>query len=204
LMVAAEQELFREGVKSVLAQIDWIDLVGEAGDEYTLIDLLQGITTDAVILDCGISNGVDIHVVERVREMVPGVKVLVLAANPDHLDGSVRKAIELGCHGFLLKNIGGDELVRALGMVAEGHHYIQGELIPRLVHRADGPQARLSHADLMVLQHVAKGLGNGEIATLIGVSETTLKSRLRFIYAELDASTRVEAVATALRGGLIE
>jgi DNA-binding NarL/FixJ family response regulator len=203
LIVADHEELFREGVKGVLSGYDWVDVVGEAGDPDTLSDLLGRVTTDAIVLDTGISNGVDIDVVERVRETTPEVMVVVLIS-PDHLDGQVRKTLELGCQGCLLKNASSEELVAALRTISEGHHYIQGELIPRLVDTEGHRRARLSPQHLAILQYLADGVGNREIANAIGVSETTLKSQLRLIYAELGVSSRVEAVATVLREGLID
>jgi DNA-binding NarL/FixJ family response regulator len=203
LIVADEQELFREGVKGVLSQHDWVDVVGEAGDADALSDLLHRVTTDAVVLDLGISDGVDIDVVTQVRSTIPGVMVVALIS-PDHVDGRVRKTLELGCQGCLLKNTSSEELVAALRTVSEGHHYIQGQLIPRLVDSENQRRDRLSPQHLTVLQYLAEGVGNREIATVVGVSETTLKSQLRLIYSELGVTSRVEAVATGLREGMIK
>jgi DNA-binding NarL/FixJ family response regulator len=205
LILADGQELFREGVKRVLSQCDYVEVVGEAGDADALIDLLQRVTAEAVMVDLGMSAGDDAGLVERVLETFPGVMMVVLARPADHLNGRVRKAIELGSQGCLLKNTSSEELVTALRIVAEGHYYIQGQLLPMLVNGGrEGHRDRLSPRHLTILQYVADGLSNQEIATLVGVSETTLKSRLRVIYGELDAATRVEAVATALREGLVD
>jgi DNA-binding NarL/FixJ family response regulator len=204
LIVADGQELFREGVKRVLSQCDCVEVVGEVGDGDALIDLLQRVSADAVMVDLGMTDGEDTGVVERVLETFPGMMMVVLA-RPYHLNGQVSKAIELGSRGCLLRDTSSEELVTALRTVAEGHYYIQGQLLPILVnHGREGHQDRLSRRHLTILQHLAGALSNREIAALVGVSETTLKSQLRVIYAELDASTRVEAVATALREGLVE
>jgi DNA-binding NarL/FixJ family response regulator len=202
LILADDQELFREGVKKVLSQCDWVDVVGEAADEAGLSGLLDWVNTDAVMLDPAISDSADMGVIERLQRVNPDVIIVVLG-NPDRVDEHVGRAIELGCQGYLLKNLHSEELVAALNAVAEGHHYIQEQLIPRLfdARRRDD---RLSPTHLTTLQHLADGLSNREIASLIGVSETTLKSHLRLIYAQLNASTRVEAVATAFRRHLVE
>ncbi len=119
----------------------------------------------------------------------------------------VRRAIELGASGYLLKNTGRAELVRALDTVAEGGAYLQGEVVGPLVTTIGNPdsgESKLSPREAQVLQLVANGFENKQVATELGISEATVKTYLRGIFERLGAQSRAEAVAIGLRAGLIE
>jgi DNA-binding NarL/FixJ family response regulator len=92
LILADDQELFREGVKKVLSQCDWVDVVGEAADEAGLSGLLDWVNTDAVMLDPAISDSADMGVIERLQRVNPDVIIVVLG-NPDRVDEHVGRAI---------------------------------------------------------------------------------------------------------------
>ena len=206
LIIAHDEEIYREGVKSVLADFEWIAVVGEAGNAVALFELLDLVETDAVLLDLGISTGTCLQVVERVLALAPEVRLVIVAAPDDHT--LVRKTIELGADGCLLKSAGSQELATALRMVTDGRHYIQAELVNTLVDPSLESVSRLcdgmSPDQLRILQLVADGLKNKQVAIELGISETTVKSNLRVLYSKLDASSRAHAVAVALRLGIVE
>lgn len=203
LTIADIHVLCREGVKSVLGGFDWVKIVGEAADEAGLFALLDRTPTDAVLLDPGVSRGSHLDTVERIRELAPEVRVIVMATLAEH--EQIRGAIELGAHAYVLKTATPDELATALRMVAEGRNYIQGDLVTTLTHPPSGSsnRPRLSRRHVRILQLVSDGLNNRQLATELDTSETSIKSQLRVIYSQLDASTRVEAVAAAFRLGII-
>jgi len=206
LIIADDQQVYREGVKSLLADFEWVDIVGEAADGVALLELLESVAANAVLLDPGISDGSGTQIVERIRELVPELRVVIVTGPLDH--AHVRAAIEAGADGYLLRTIGSYELVTALRMVADGHHYIQADLIDALVDPSatslDRFRDRTSPQQVRILQLVTQGLKNKQIARDLGISETTLKSQLRVLYSQLDASSRAEAVAAALRLGIVE
>jgi len=206
LILADDQPVYREGVKSLLANSEWVDIVGEADDEVALLELLECGVASAVLLDPGISGGAGIHIIERMRDLVPELRVVIITGLDDH--AHVKKAIESGVEGYLLRSIDAYEIATALRMVADGHHYIQAELVNTLVDPSaaslDRLRERPSPQQLRILQLVTQGLTNKQIARGLGISETTVKSQLRVIYSRLDASSRAEAVATALRLGIVE
>ena len=206
LILADDQQVYREGVKSLLADNEWVDIVGEADDDVALLELLASVAANAVLLDPGISAGAGIQIVERMRDLVPDLRVVIITRLDDH--AHVKKAIESGADGYLLRTIDSYELATALRMVADGHHYIQAELVNTLV---DPPATSLDRLrerplpqQLRILQLVTQGLKNKQIATDLGISETTVKSQLRVIYSHLEASSRAEAVAAALRLGIVD
>ncbi|HEX6301029.1 MAG TPA: response regulator transcription factor [Acidimicrobiia bacterium] len=206
LVIADTQEVFREGLKSVLGDIEWITVVGEADDEPGLLDQLQFLDADMILVDLAISGTTDPHVIQRLRNMADHLFVIVITAG--HESDRLRKALQLGADGFLLRETDSVTFLDALRKVADGHHYIQSELAARLVGLSVPSSKpvgeRLSGRQLRVLQLLTRGSGNRQIAREMGISETTVKSELRFIYAELEAASRAEAAAIALRIGLVD
>lgn len=206
LIITDDHRLFREGLKMILAGIEGIEIVGESGDGVALIKLLETVGADVVLLDLEMSPMRGFQVLELLRDEFPDVKALVLSMHDEA--SYVARAVELGAAGYLLKIVGKAELVRALRTVAEGNPYIQGELAFALVEGPNGtpgePAPRLSRRQNEILQLLTQGLENKQIARQLGVSETTVKSHLRVIYAQLEASSRAEAVAVALRLGLVD
>jgi len=206
LIIADAQEVYREGVKSLLARFDWVEVVGEADDYETLSELLESATADAVLLDAALPDGPWLQVVARVRAVAPEVRVVILAAADDQVH--LRRAIEAGVNAYLLKRAAAHEFATALRLVAEGHFYVQSGIIETLGDRPAEPLVKLSAErspqQRRVLDLMTQGLKNKQIASELGISETTVKSQLRVIYSHLDASSRVEAVAAALRLGIVE
>jgi DNA-binding NarL/FixJ family response regulator len=204
LIIADGQEVYREGVKSLLADCDWVEVVGEADDGAALLKLMESVTADVALVDIGISDGPSLQVVEGLREVAPEVRVVIVTVADDH----VREAIELGVDAYLLKSAAAHELTAALRLVADGHHYIQAELVNTLRDPSAALSDRLWHRrspqQQRILQLVTQGMKNKQIARQLGISETTVKSQLRVIYSHLEASSRVEAVAAALRLGIVE
>ena len=140
------------------------------------------------------------------REAPPRVIMLTMHDQP----GYVKRAIELGASGYLLKSAGHDELMRALSTVAGGGVYIQGEVTGPLLQEVIGTEAeeekgpKLRPRELEVIGLVADGLENKQIATALGLSEATVKSYLKSAFERLGVASRAEAVAVALRTGLID
>jgi DNA-binding NarL/FixJ family response regulator len=121
LIIADDQEVYREGLKSLLADFEWVDIIGEAEGDAALLELVESVAADVVLLDPGISDGTGIQVIERMRELVPELHVIIVTRLDDT---HMRTAIESGVDGLLLRTIGSDELATALRLVADGHHYI--------------------------------------------------------------------------------
>lgn len=206
LIITDDQRLFREGLKLILASVEGVEIVGEVGDGVALFRLLEIVPAEVVLLDLGMSPMNGFPVLQQLRDEVPEVKALVLSMHDEPSD--VRKAIELGAAGYLLKSTSKEELVRALRLVAEGYPYIQGELAAALVGPIDGPSDQHNQRPVgrhrEILQLLTEGFENKQIARQLGISETTVKSHLRVIYARLDVRSRAEAVASALRLGFVD
>lgn len=205
IVIADDHRVVREGVGFMLSEEDDIDLVGEAGSGEELLELLDAQPVDVVLLDVRMPGMSGFDVLERVSVDMPQVRVLMLSMHDQ--PSYVRRAVELGAAGYLLKNTGREELLRAIRAVADGGVYLQGELMEPLVadmSGSTGSPGRLSPRERQVLQLVANGYENKQIAAELGISEATVKSYLRGIFERLEVTGRAEAVAVGLRLGVIE
>jgi DNA-binding NarL/FixJ family response regulator len=133
------------------------------------------------------------------------LKVIILTMHDD--PSYVRRAVELGASAYLLKSVDREELLRAIHAVWDGKSYIQGELSGPLIARMADPQAGqvgdLTLEEIQMLELLADGFDNRRLAAQLGLSEAAVKARLRAVYSTLGVSRRSEAVAIALRLGLI-
>jgi DNA-binding NarL/FixJ family response regulator len=205
IVIADDHRVVREGITYMLSEEPDIEIVGDAAGGEELLTLLDDQPVDVVLLDVRMPGMSGFEVLERIGSDMPQVRVLMLSMHDQ--PGYVRRAVELGAAGYLLKSSGREELLRAIRTVADGGVYLQGELMEPLV--ADvtgtsGPPGRISPRERQVLQLIANGYENKQVATELGLSEATVKSYLRGIFERLEVTSRAEAVAVGLRLGVIE
>ncbi|MFQ5555406.1 MAG: response regulator [Acidimicrobiia bacterium] len=206
VIIADDHKIVREGLRLILAHDESIDIVGEAEDGNALLELLATTPADVILLDLRMPGLGGLDVLERMQEALPQAKVVVLTMHDDA--AYIRRAIELGVSGYLLKSVDREELLRALRRVVDGHSYIQGDLTSTLVEAMIDRSPRvaigaLSLEDRNIIELLAEGLDNRQLAQSIGLSEAAVKARLRGIYTSLGVRRRSEAVAVAIRLGLV-
>jgi len=205
VVVTDDHRVVREGLRYMLNDAPDVDVVGEAESGEELLALVDSEVVDVVLLDVRMPGMSGLDVLERLAEDAPQVRVLMLSMHDQ--PAYVRRAIELGAAGYLLKSAGRDELLTALQVAAEGGTYLSGELMEPLVATMAGrtrSSGKLSPREHQVLQLVANGLENKQIATELDLSEATVKTYLRGVFERLEVSSRAEAAAVGLRLGLIE
>jgi two-component system NarL family response regulator/two-component system response regulator DegU len=206
IAIADDHRIIREGLDLLLAGTDSVEIVAHASDGPELIELLETIDIDVVLLDVRMPKMTGLNVLESIKELGLEVAVVMLSMYGDPV--YVSRAIELGASGYLLKSVGYDELVTAIEMVADGKSYFQAEVSGPLVARmvgtgARGPVGEMTVEQLRILQLLADGVDNSGIADALSMSEPIVKARLRTIYGSLGVQRRSEAVAVAMRLGLI-
>lgn len=202
--IADDHRIVRDGIRWMLADAESIEFAGEADSGAALLELLADSPVDVVLLDVRMPGMSGLEALEQIRREYPQVRVVMLSMHDQ--PAYVRRAIELGASGYLLKNTGRDELLRALDTVAEGGAYLQGDVVaPLITETASRPSSpHLSPRERQVLQLVAHGYENKQIATELNIAEATVKTYMRGIFERLGASGRAEAVAVGLREGIIE
>lgn len=204
VVIADDHRIVRDGIVWMLSDATPIDISGQAESGEALLELLAVQSVDVVLLDVRMPGMSGLDALERIAREYPQVRVIMLSMHDE--PAYVRRAIELGASGYLLKSTGRDELIRALETVAEGGAYLQGDVVaPLIAHtESEPPSVHLSPREQEVLQLVAHGLENKQIAAELGISDATVKTYLRGIFERLGVSSRAEAVAIGLRQQIIE
>jgi len=206
LAIADDHRLIREGIDLMLAGADHIEIVAHASDGPELMDILETTQVDVILLDVRMPTMSGLDVLERIGPLESDIAVVMLSMYGDPV--YVSRAIELGASGYLLKSVGQDELVKAIETVAAGKAYFQPEVSGPLVARmvggdSPGPVGDMTVEQLQILQLLADGANNAAIAKDLSISSAATKAKLRAIYSSLGVQRRSEAVAVAMRLGLI-
>lgn len=208
VLIADDHAIVREGLSLLLDEgpNGEFEIVGEAGAGSAVLNLVNASSPDVVLLDLSMPDMSGFEVLEAILDLDDPPPVLILTMHDDL--AFVRRAIQLGAAGYLLKSVKRDELRDALRTVQSGRSYIQGDLTrPLIASLVDdvGDPIRVAHTprQMSVLRELASGLDNREIGASLALSESTVKAELRAIYTMLGVTRRSEAVAVAFRLGLL-
>jgi DNA-binding NarL/FixJ family response regulator len=205
ILIVDDHRVVRDGIRFMLLDAPDIDIVGDAESAEAMFETIEANPVDVVLLDIRMEGMTGLDALERIASEFPQVRVLMLSMHDQ--PGYVRRAIELGASGYLLKSAGRDEILAAITAVSEGETYIQGRLMQPLLAAVTGSPrqtGQLSPREQQVLQLIADGSENKQIARELELSEATVKTYIRGVFERLDVSSRAEAVAVGLRVGIIE
>jgi DNA-binding NarL/FixJ family response regulator len=211
VLLADDQELVRSGFRLILELADGIEVVGEAADGREAVRLAKELQPDVVLMDVRMPELDGIEAIRRLRQA--GVDAHVLVLTTFDLDEYVYAAMRAGASGFLLKDAPREQLVTAVRTVARGEALLAPTVTKRLIERfVDRPApteaapalAELSARELEVLQLLARGLSNAEIADELVIGEATVKTHVARILRKLDVRDRVQAVVIAYESGVVE
>lgn len=207
VFVVDDHTLFRRGLISLLADMDDLQVVGEASDGGEALKLVKKLNPDIVLLDINMPVMDGIQTVEALRKMDTPPKIVMFTIS-QHGDDLI-SAIRLGADGYLLKNIEPEDLRKALIRVARGEGALSPE-VTGVVLKALARQTKttckqpISERELEVLNCLALGQTTSQIASKLFISENTVKTHVRHILKKLEASNRTEAVGKAIRQGIIQ
>lgn len=207
VVLADDHPLIRQGLRTMLDSSPEVEVVAEANDGNDLVDLAASHSPDVIVVDIRMPGLDGLEAVRRVRRANPKVKALMLTVHDE--EAYVTEAVGAGATGYLLKTVSGPELVRCILAVADGkamlHPAVTRKLIDEFAEMARsgrGPK-KLSPREQEVLQLLAYGKANKEIARDLGIGAQTVKTHISHIFTKLGAADRTGAVAVALRKGLV-
>lgn len=210
VLVVDDHPIFRQGLISLLQQYPEFEAVGQATNGKEAVAVASEVQPDVVIMDVRMPGGDGIAATTALQQALPKVKVVIVTVSDK--DEDLFAAIKAGARGYLLKSVSLWELIDSIRLVAQGEAIISPTMAGRLLDefkQADkeqsdkGPNRGLSLREQEVLQLVAKGASNKQIADQLFISETTVKAHLRTILGKLHARNRAEAVALAAAKGLL-
>ena len=202
VLVVDDHALHRDGTRRILEQYPDLEVVGEAASGEAALTLVDELRPAVVLLDIGLPGMNGIETARRIRQRHPEVRVLMVTAYDD--EEYVRGAFDAGAAGYLSKTAPGRELVEAIRGVAAGGSVVQHELLNSLLNGRSTPLGALTQRELSVLQLLADGMHNKQIATRLGISVRTVERHCDSIYGKLGVSSRTEAVVRAISSNLVE
>jgi len=209
VLVVDDHPVFRHGLISVLEKLPGFQVVGQASNGVKAVAEAKEYQPDVVVMDIRMPGGGGVESTAAIREMLPQTKVLILTVSDK--DEDLFAAIRAGAKGYLLKNAELDELADGIRLVARDEAIVSPAMASRLLeefqqsggYKRDKEVSKLSPREREVLQLVAQGGSNKEIALKLFISETTVKAHLRSILEKLHVRNRAEAVAKATAKGLL-
>jgi len=203
VVLVDDHEVVREGLRALLDSEDGIDVVGEAGTVSDAVRRVGYESPDVVVLDVRLPDGSGIEACREIRARWPEVRVLMLTSFAD--DEALFSSIMAGASGYVLKQIKGSDLISSVQRVGRGESLLDPEMTERVFRRIRGEEpddpllARLSSQERKILDLIAEGLTNREIAERMFLAEKTVKNYVSNVLAKLDMSRRSEAAAYAAR-----
>lgn len=208
VVLADDQDLVRAGFRVILGTEPGIDVVGEAGDGVEAVDLVTRLRPDVVLMDVQMPRMDGLEATRRILAAGNGVRVVILTTfdREDYLF----EALQAGASGFLLKNASPEDLVESVRVVARGDALLSPEVTRRVIARFSGGAARertrppeLTDREFEVLVELAKGASNAEIAAVLYLGETTVKTHVSRVLAKLGLRDRTHAVVFAYERGIV-
>lgn len=195
-MVAEDHAMVREGMKLVISREPGLRWVGEAGDGAAALELVRRLQPDVLLLDLGLPRLDGLDVMRAITAHHLRTRVLVVTARQDPV--SVRAALSMGAHGYLLKTDDADALVAALRKVAGGGYHVSAELAGVFDHGAE-PTEPLTAREADIALRVSRGLSSKLIGAELGISEHTVRKHRENIGRKLGLRNAAELVAWAIR-----
>jgi two-component system, NarL family, response regulator NreC len=200
-LIVDDHEVVREGLRLSLSRAPNIRVVGEASDGESAIALAERRRPNVVIMDVRMPGMDGLQATKQISERFPEVAVLIFTAYSER--SLLSRGLESGAKGYILKEAPHQTLLRAIEKVAAGDGYVDPALMPAFLTGKDQTDM-LTTREREILQLLADGMSNADVATKLFISQETVKSHVRHILAKLEADTRTHAVAIALRESIID
>ena len=205
VLIADDHLVVREGLRAILEAAPDLVLVGEAADGAEAVQLAAELSPHVVLMDLRMPNVDGIEAIRQIKARCPEVEIVILTTYDD--DEHIVRGLRAGARGYLLKDTGRQVLFEAIRAAARGESLLPSAVVDKVVARLAEPRPveaeRLSGREWEVLGLLAEGAANKEIAARLHITERTVKAHVTSIFNKLGVSSRAEAVAVALRSGLL-
>jgi DNA-binding NarL/FixJ family response regulator len=200
-LIVDDHEVVREGLRLSLSRAPHIRVVGEASNGLTAIDMAERRRPDVVVMDVRMPEMDGLEATRVLSERLPDTAVVVFTAFSER--SLLARGLDAGAKGYVLKEAPHETLVRAIEKAAVGEGYVDRALMPSFLSTRDRDEL-LTGREREILQLLADGMSNTDVAERLVISPETVKSHVRHILGKLEADTRTHAVAIALRESMID
>lgn len=204
VMLVDDHTMVRKGLATFLNVFDDLQLVGEAQNGSDAIKLCNEVLPDVILMDMVMPDMDGGTATNLIRQAFPKIQILVLTSFKE--GELIKKALEAGAIGYLLKDVSADDLARAIRSAYAGRATLSPEAAQSLVETANLPPVPgldLTEREREVLSLMVDGLSNTQIAGKLGVSSSTIKSHVSNVLSKLGVASRTEAVSLALRTQIV-
>jgi two-component system NarL family response regulator len=195
-----DHALVREGIVALLQMQADFEVVGEAGDGESALEVYRRLQPDVALVDLRMPRKDGVAVIRALRAEFPASRLLVLTTYDGEDD--VSRALQAGARGYLLKGASRAALTEAIRCLHAGRRYVPPDLADRILPRPD--DETLSGRELEVLKGIARGMSNEEIGGTLGISENTVKGHVNRLLGKLGVNDRTNALLVALRRGIVQ
>ncbi|MFK7804670.1 MAG: response regulator [Anaerolineae bacterium] len=207
VLMIDDHPVVRKGIRSLISNYDEVEVVGEANDAAEGLHQLKKLQPDVVLLDIRLPDRLGLELLPEIKAIDPTVKVLVLTSFDD--EEYVTEALKAGAQGYILKNSTDDSLVHSIQAAYRGDRVLSSGVMDVVLSHMTGesadhrPTTDLEAEEIAILKMLAAGAGNTDISESLFISPTTLKRKTRKILEKMQVQSRVQAVAEAVRQGVI-
>ena len=218
ILIVDDHALFRGGISNVLGKEREFDIVGEAADGRAAIEMTGMVSPSIVLMDLSLPSPGGLETTQRIRREFPAVAVVVMAQDED--EESLFASIKAGAAAFVIKDISPDDLIHVIRRVSQGEFLINDKVFskPAVASRVlkefrelavYGQEAQpifapLSPREVEILDNIAQGMTNKQVAYALSISEQTVKNHMSSILRKLAVNDRTQAVVYAMRQGWIK
>lgn len=207
VLIVDDHTIVRKGIRALLAEIEGIEVVGEADNGQEAVAQAETLHPDVILMDLAMPKMDGIEATRQIKASQPESRILVMTSFA--ADDKVFPAIKAGALGYLLKESAPEDLVQAIRQIHRGesslHPTIARKVLQEITHPADRPRTPdpLTEREAEVLRLVAQGLSNQDIARRLNISDPTVRTHVSNILSKLHLATRIQAALYALREGLV-
>jgi len=210
ILIADDHKVFREGIISILNEVEDITIIAEASDGREVLERLKEVKPNIIVMDISMGDTNGIETTQLVKASYPDINVLVLSMHSER--GYIVKMLEVGASGYLLKDAGKDEMIRAIRTVAEGNTYYSQKVSSAIIEHIKSPKklnikkegVQLTKRETEILQLIAEEYSNPEIAEKLFISIRTVDTHRRNLLEKLGTKNTAGLVKYAIKHGISE
>ncbi|MCL4834996.1 MAG: response regulator transcription factor [Caldilineaceae bacterium] len=218
VLIVDDHPLMREALAGAIESASDMEVVGVASGGWEAVAQAQSLQPDVVVMDLLMPDVDGVEAIEIIRDRMPHTSILAITSSTE--EGKVLEAVQAGALGYLLKNAERDELLQAIREVSQGRTYLPPQVALKLVHSLhqrgvedvispeqsarDRSLALLTERQREVLHLLGQGMSNQEIAHTLGLGDATVRSHIYRIMGRLNLQSRTQAIAYAVRRGLLD